>query len=81
VSTALIDVERSERFGEQIPIADERLRLRREGIEHIDVYGHLTVPVDSSWDRAPGREGWEPYWVTVNLDNRPQKWVTYRRAA
>lgn len=79
VSATLVDVERSERFGEEIPVAEERLRMRREGIEHIDVYGHLKVPVMSSWDRAPEREGWEPYFVAVSLNERPQKWFTYRR--
>jgi hypothetical protein len=79
VSESLIDVARSERFGEQIPVGSERLRMRREGIEHIDVCGKLKVPVASSLDRAPMREGWEPYWVTINLKERPQKWVTYRR--
>lgn len=79
MSAALIDVVRSERFGEQIPVDSERLRMRKEGIEHIDVIGQLQVPCFSSWDRAPSREGWEPFFVAVNLDRRPQKWVTYRR--
>lgn len=79
MSTTLIDAERSERFGEQIPIADERLRLHREGIEHIDVIGQLQVPCHSSRDRAPRREGWEPCFVSINLNARPQKWVIYRR--
>ena len=79
MSAALIDEERSARFGEQVPVANERLRMCREGIEHIDVYGHLKVPVASSRDPAPTRIGWEPYWVSVSLNSRPQKWFTYRR--
>lgn len=74
-----IDIERSKRFGEQIPTGEERTRCRREGIEHIDVIGQLKVPLASSWDRAPEREGWEPRFVAINLNATPQKWVTYRR--
>ena len=79
MSATPIDVERSKRFGEPIPTSEERARLRREGIEHIDVIGQLQVPLASSWDRAPEREGWEPKFVSVNLNARPQKWVIYRR--
>ena len=81
MSVTPIDVERSECFGEPIPVSEERARLRREGIEHIDVYGQLKVPLDSSWDSAPRREGWEPKFVAINLNAKPQKWVTYRRPA
>ena len=79
MSATPIDVERSKRFGEQIPTADGRLRVRREGIEHIDVCGQLKVPCISSWEREPKREGWEPFFVAVNLNAMPQKWITYRR--
>ena len=78
-ATPAIDMERSERFGEQIPTAIERARLHREGKEHIDVLGQLRVPLASSWDHAPVREGWEPRFVSINLDGQPQKWVIYRR--
>lgn len=81
MSSALVDTARSERFGEQVLISSERQRMHREGIEHIDVFGHLRVPVDSSLDRAPKREGWEPYFVSINIKARPQKWFTYRRIA
>lgn len=79
MSDALIDPERSARFGEPIPISSERSRLRREGIEHIDVFGQLVVPCNSSFDPAPRRDGWVPRFVSVNLGARPQKWITYRR--
>jgi hypothetical protein len=76
---AAIDPIRSARLGEQIPTASERLRLQRKGVEHINVNGHLEVPLASSWDRPPVRKGWEPFFVAVNLDAKPQKWVIYRR--
>jgi len=74
-----LDPIRSARFGEPVPTAAERARLRREGVEHINVNGDLEVPVARSIDAAPKREGWEPRWVAVNLNATPQKWVTYRR--
>ena len=49
--------------------------------EHISIYGHLKVPVARSTDPAPEREGWEPFFVNVNLDHPIQKVVTYRRTA
>ena len=54
-------------------------RRAEEGREFIGVYGHLEVPVESSWESTPKREGWEPCWVAVNLSNRPQKWISYKR--
>ena len=43
MTEVLIDPIRSARFGEQIPTAAERARLRREGVEHINVNGDLEV--------------------------------------
>lgn len=74
-----LDPVRSARFGENVPTASERLRLRRAGVEHVNVFGQLEVPLASSWDFTPAREGWEPFFVTVHLSQHPQKWVTYRR--
>lgn len=55
--------------------------LRSE--EYIDIGGHLRVPVASSWNQAPEREGWEPFFVNINLnkdDNHGiEKVVIYRR--
>jgi hypothetical protein len=48
--------------------------------EHIDILGHLRVPVADSFDRAPEREGWEPFWVNINLERDPVKVFAYRRA-
>lgn len=48
--------------------------------EHIDERGRLSVPVERAMDVTPRREGWEPYWVNVNLGASPQKVVKYRRA-
>ena len=74
-----LDPVRSAMYGESVPTAVERARLRDEGVEHIDVCGHLVVPLATSITRTPTREGWEPYFVAVNLNATPQKWVTYRR--
>ena len=74
-----IDPERSARVGEPVPVSAERERMRREGIEHINVDGRLEVPVWNYLDPTPIREGWEPYWVNVNLDRKPVRWITYRR--
>lgn len=53
--------------------------------ERIDISGHLCVPVASSWDKAPVREGWTPFWVNVNLDaatnDGVQKVVKYKATA
>lgn len=48
--------------------------------EHIDVCGHLHVPVANSFDPAPTREGWVPFFVNIQLDRTPQKHHIYRRA-
>jgi hypothetical protein len=58
---------------------DEMTQEERQSVEHIDIRGQLKVPVASAMDNAPKRPGWEPFWVTVNLDRDPQKMVTYRR--
>lgn len=59
--------------------------LHSRADERIDISGHLCVPVASSWDKAPEREGWEAFWVNVNLDPATndgiQKVVKYRRTA
>ena len=47
--------------------------------EHIDIQGHLSVPVESAIERSPKREGWKPFFVTTHLDRRPQKNVKYKR--
>jgi hypothetical protein len=39
----------------------------------------LRVPVERSIDKAPAREGWEPFFVNVNLDHPVQKVVSYKR--
>jgi hypothetical protein len=57
----------------------QRALARANGIEHLDVIGNLCVPVDSSIEVAPKREGWEPFWVNVNLSRKPQKWILYRK--
>jgi hypothetical protein len=36
--------------------------------------------VANSFDRAPEREGWEPFWVNINLERDPVKVFAYRRA-
>jgi hypothetical protein len=46
--------------------------------EEIDYRGMLHVPHRSNWDKAKNRPGWEPYWVSVNLDDPIQKVVVYR---
>ncbi len=74
-----LDPIRSARFGEPVPTAIERARLKAEGVEHIDASGRLQVPVEKSIDPTPVREGWVPYFVAVSLDRSPQKWITYRR--
>jgi hypothetical protein len=49
-------------------------------VEHIDVSGHLNVPLKSSLDRTPKRDGWEPFFVSVILsDEHTQKVVIYRK--
>jgi hypothetical protein len=59
--------------------------------EHADRWGHLRVPIQSSgWSQPeavliPSREGWEPFFVSVNghgwdgWEGRPQRIVSYRR--
>lgn len=36
--------------------------------EHIAITGHLKVPVENWLDRAPEREGWEAFFVNVDLN-------------
>jgi hypothetical protein len=57
---------------------DPRPDLPGRDEEYIDLNGHLRVPVAKDSDRAPDREGWEAWWVNVNLDDPIQKVVTYR---
>lgn len=52
--------------------------------EYIDISGHLRVPVARAWypwdeARAPKREGWEPFFVAIDLSDPIQKVVSYRR--
>lgn len=47
--------------------------------EYIDISGHLRVPCASSMERAPAREGWEPFFVSVNLADPTPKVISYRR--
>jgi hypothetical protein len=51
--------------------------------EHIDISGHLKVPVTHSIDPAPEREGWVPFWVNINLNpdsnDGIEKVVSYKR--
>jgi len=57
--------------------------LPKRSEEHIDITGRLRVPVASWWDDPPKREGWEPYFVNVNLDPETNdgmaKVYSYRR--
>jgi hypothetical protein len=48
--------------------------------EYIDISGHLRVPCASSMERAPAREGWEAFFVNVNLADPIQKVCIYKRA-
>jgi hypothetical protein len=52
--------------------------LRLEGVEHVDIDGHLQVPLGSALDDAPQRKGWQPYHVDVVLSRKPPKWIGYR---
>jgi hypothetical protein len=49
----------------------------------IDEDGHLLVPVDMSYDKAPVVPGWEPFWVEAdaskNLTDDPAKVIKYRQ--
>lgn len=48
--------------------------------EHVDISGHLCVPVSNALDRPPHRDGWEAFWVNVNLaDKIAPKVFKYRR--
>ena len=47
-------------------------------IEQRNPWGMLRVPVANAMDPAPKREGWEPYFVSVLLNDPVQKVVTYR---
>ena len=51
--------------------------------EYIDISGHLRVPVASWWDHHPEREGWECFFVNIDLnDDRNQgavKVYSYKR--
>jgi hypothetical protein len=47
---------------------DEMTQEERWTTEHIDISGHLNVPMTDYWERAPEREGWVCFWVNVNLD-------------
>lgn len=38
----------------------------------------LRVPVARSIDKAPHREGWEPFFVNIDLKRDPQKIVSYK---
>jgi hypothetical protein len=59
---------------------DRMSQQERWETEHIDIFGHLRVPVMRSTDPSPEREGWEPFFVTVNLAATPNhKVVSYRR--
>lgn len=58
---------------------DEMTQEERWTTEHINVMGHLSVPVERSTDPSPVREGWEPIWVTIDLSKSPQKNVKYKR--
>ena len=74
-----LDLERSKRFGEPVPAAIDRLRMREQGIEHIDADGRLNVPIAKYLDPTPRRPGWHPWWSNVNLDRTPVRWIIYRR--
>lgn len=50
------------------------------GVEHIANSGHLKVPVMRWLDSPPAREGWEPFFVNVNLADPVVKVYTYRRS-
>lgn len=47
--------------------------------EHLDRHGRLVVPVRHWDDVSPVRPGWKPWWVNVNLDRIPVRFVTYKR--
>lgn len=67
--------------GVVIPPYEERAAARREGREHVSVSGYLQVPCASSLDPSPHRDGWEPFFVSVNLAAEPpapKMWVSYR---
>lgn len=60
---------------------DEMTQDERWENEHIAINGHLHVPVMRWIDPAPRREGWEPFFVTVNLSRTPPKQYIYRRVS
>lgn len=51
--------------------------------EYTTSYGVLRVPVVSSHDKAPEREGWTPFFVNVDLNTERnegvEKVVSYKR--
>ena len=47
--------------------------------ERVDQSGRLHVPVAKSMDRTPKREGWEPFFVNIQLNRPTQKVVIYGR--
>lgn len=58
--------------------------VRKQHVEKIDNLGYkgaprLRVPVFDSFDRPPVREGWEPFFVNVDLNRVPVKIFTYRQ--
>lgn len=54
----------------------------RRCTEHIDISGHLNVPLADSFEKAPEREGWKPFFVNIDLSHPTvQKVVKYKEAA
>lgn len=56
----------------------------RRAIEYVSRTGYrgseiLRVPLAHAGDRPPEREGWEPFFVSVNLRSPTQKVVSYKR--
>jgi hypothetical protein len=47
--------------------------------EHLDSENRLVVPVRYRFDSTPKRDGWKPFWVNVNLNRIPVRYVTYKR--
>lgn len=61
---------------------DPMTQEERWTTEHIDISGNLSVPVEDASTKTPARDGWEPFFVAVNLAHPTvAKNVKYRRVA
>jgi hypothetical protein len=63
----------------EIARGERNMSLIPRSEEHISSFGVLRVPVKRSYDPTPKREGWEPFFVNINLDDPIQKVVSYKR--